>query len=301
MNIVAVTKRGKSFLTYTLAMAVADGALWFDAYQCVAGPVLMIDGELHKDEISHRLHAVAKAQNRNEDYQDKIDVLPLRGKGKDLNDLESIIRAIEPNRFALVIFDALYRFLPAGVSENDNGAMMRLYNKIDEYASHLESAAWVNIHHPSKGDQGDKATTDVGFGAGSQSRADTHLILREHNDPAVAVIDAVVRSWKQPDPICIRWNYPLWQFDPDADPKDIKKNGRGQAGNIDEDRQRIVNYMVANPRPMTRNQIRNGTFGKGSRFDAAWDSLINDHTSFNLERSRGEITCYTPPSFLPPE
>jgi hypothetical protein len=58
---------------------------------------------------------------------------------------------------------------------------------IDGYAAFL-NAGWVNIHHTSKGDQSGKNTTDVGSGAGSQSRAaDTHLIIRQHEENDVAV------------------------------------------------------------------------------------------------------------------
>ncbi|MGI6417616.1 MAG: hypothetical protein ACOX1P_18335 [Thermoguttaceae bacterium] len=65
------------------------------------------------------------------------------------------------------------------ISENDNAAIMSLYNVIDGYAARLNTA-WVNVHHASKGDQSGKGTTDVGSGAGAQSRAaDTHL-----SDPA---------------------------------------------------------------------------------------------------------------------
>ncbi len=43
--------------------------------------------------------------------------------------------------------------------------------------------------------QAGKAITDVGAGAGSQSRAtDTHLILRPHEEKNCAVLDAAVRS-----------------------------------------------------------------------------------------------------------
>ena len=54
--------------------------------------------------------------------------------------------------------------MPAGADENDNATMAGLYNALDCYADAL-GAAFVNIHHSSKGDQSGKAVTDVGAGA----------------------------------------------------------------------------------------------------------------------------------------
>src|SRR5262249_50178330 len=67
--------------------------------------------------------------------------------------------------------------------------------------------------------QAEKAIVDVGAGAGAQSRAaDTHLILRPHEDDGVAVLEAAVRSFKPIEPISLRWQFPLWHVDGDADP-----------------------------------------------------------------------------------
>ena len=64
--------------------------------------------------------------------------------------------------------------------------------------------------------------TDVGSGAGSQSRAaDTHLIIRQHEDPDVAIIEAVVRSWPPVDRLAIRWTFPTWRLDTQANPRKL--------------------------------------------------------------------------------
>jgi RecA-family ATPase len=110
----------------------------------------------------------------------------------------------------LIVVDALYRFIPAGISENDNAAMMSLYNLLDLIASHTNAAIAV-IHHTSKGDQSGKAVTDVGSGAGSIARAaDTHLTIRPHEEDGMAVLQAVTRSFSPPEDRSIRWEYPHW-------------------------------------------------------------------------------------------
>ncbi|TWU17624.1 AAA family ATPase [Bythopirellula polymerisocia] len=107
--------------------------------------------------------------------------------------------------------DAKYRF-GNGESENDNAAETRFYNAVDRLAEQT-GAAIVMIHHSSKGSQSDKRVTDVGSGAGAQSRAaDCHMVLREHEDDGVVVLDAVVRSFPPVEPVALKWEYPLWHL-----------------------------------------------------------------------------------------
>ena len=65
--------------------------------------------------------------------------------------------------------------------------------------------------------------TDVGAGAGSQSRAtDTHLVLRPHEEDGCVVLDAAVRSWAPIEPTGLRWSFPVWDFDPGLDPTQLR-------------------------------------------------------------------------------
>jgi len=114
--------------------------------------------------------------------------------------------------------DAFYRFMPLGGDENDNATMASVYNAIDSYADRL-GCCFVLIHHSSKGNQSGKSVTDVGAGAGSQSRAtDSHLVLRPHEEDGCVVLDAAVRSWAPIDPAGLRWTFPVWDVDPGLDP-----------------------------------------------------------------------------------
>ncbi|MGC9420900.1 MAG: hypothetical protein ACP5EN_18200, partial [Rhodovulum sp.] len=65
--------------------------------------------------------------------------------------------------------------------------------------------------HTSKGNQSGKAVTDVGAGAGSQSRAaDTHLVLRPHEEDDIVVLESAVRSWPPMPPRALHWEWPLF-------------------------------------------------------------------------------------------
>jgi len=223
-NIAAPSKVGKSWAAYDLALSVATGGSWLGAFRCEQGRVLYLDNELHHETLAYRFNEVANALGFHwPDVAESVDVVALRGQGHDLHALGPILDRIEAGEYRVVIADAWYRFIPAGTSENDNAAVMGLYNRLDEYADKLK-AAWVNVHHSTKGSQSDKRVTDVGSGASAQSRAaDAHIIMREHQDDGVFVLDAAVRSWKPVAPLALRWDYPLWQVDENADPARLKR------------------------------------------------------------------------------
>lgn len=223
MNVIASPKTGKSWLVLDLAIAVATGRPWLGRFPTVAGDVLIIDNELHGETSANRIPKVAKARGIDTDeFADRVFIRNLRGGLQDIVTLGSFFRAIEPGRFRLIVLDAFYRFLPAGTDENANADMASLYNHIDRYAADL-GCAFVLIHHSSKGNQSGKSVTDVGAGAGSQSRAtDAHLVLRPHEEPDVVVLEAAVRSWPPLDPVCLRWAFPVWDMADDLDAKRLK-------------------------------------------------------------------------------
>jgi len=275
-NLVAIPKQGKSWLASGLAICVATGTDWLDTFACVAGRVLLIDGELHPETIAHRLPAVGEAMGLSVEQLDNVDVWPLRGQCTDLVRLGGALAEIKPGTYDLVVLDAWYRFLPPGVSENDNAAIMSLYNLIDSYTAHLE-AAWVNVHHASKGDQSGKGITDVGSGAGSQSRAaDTHLIVRPHATDGVAVLDAVVRSWAPIEPLAIRWTFPVWTPDPDADPARLgSATAKLRQESRETDRRELVSIAMK-VGASTKTNLRGLTGWGGDRFNRAFATLEAD-------------------------
>jgi hypothetical protein len=227
MNVIAPPKTGKSWLVTDLAIAVATGRSWLNTYQTEMGNVLILDNELHGETTAARIPKVAHARGvLIDEFADRLFVENLRGRLRDIFNLRTYFDGIEPGRFKVIILDAMYRFMPRDTDENDNGALAEIYNQLDSYADRL-GCCFVCIHHSTKGSQSDKAVTDVGAGAGSQSRAtDTHLILRQHEDDGVVVLDAAVRSWAPIDPVCLRWDFPIWKPDPALDPTNLRRQGR---------------------------------------------------------------------------
>jgi len=223
MNVIAPPKTGKSWLVLGLAMCVATGRRWLDSFETVAGDVLIIDNELHAETLAHRIPQVAECLRIGmNEIAETVHVQSLRGQLHDIFSLGQYFEALEPGRFALVVLDAFYRFMPRDMDENDNGTMANIYNHVDALADRL-GCSFVLIHHATKGNQSAKSVTDVGAGAGSQSRAtDTHLVLRPHEEPGAVVLEAAVRSWPPIEPMPLRWLFPVWKPACDLDPSLLK-------------------------------------------------------------------------------
>lgn len=223
MNVIASPKVGKSWLVTDLALAVATGRTWLETFECEQGDVLLVDNELHSETSANRIPKVMKARGiALYDIADRVFVANVRGRLKDIYGLGEYFQQLPPGRFKLIALDAFYRFMPRDTDENDNGTMAQVYNVLDSFAARL-GCAFALVHHSSKGNQSGKSVTDVGAGAGSQSRAtDTHLILRPHEQDDVVVIDAAVRSWPPLSPRCLRWTFPVWTPDDALDPADLR-------------------------------------------------------------------------------
>ena len=208
-NIVSETKIGKSWFAYLLLLSIATGRTWLGRYPCAKGRVLLIDNELHRPTIAARIKAVAEALGiEREENADAIEIWSLRGNLRDIFAIEVEMR--HAPGFKAIVLDAKYRMTPAGKSENDNNAETQYYNAIDRYAE-MTGASIFNIAHSSKGDQSGKRVSDVGAGAGAQSRAaDCHLVLRQHEDDGVVVLEALVRNFPPSEPVALQWNFPLW-------------------------------------------------------------------------------------------
>ncbi|MSR58120.1 MAG: AAA family ATPase [Planctomycetaceae bacterium] len=211
MNIIAAPKVGKSWLVIDLALAIASNQLWLGMFETIGGPVLILDNELHAETVASRIPKVAAARGLDlNTVAETVFVQTLRGKLQDIKALGNYFRTFPAGKFKVIIIDAFYRALPPGIDENDNAAMAAVYNTIDDYADHL-GCSFILIHHASNGNQANKAVTDIGSGAGSQSRAtDTHLVLRPHKEDGCVVLEAAVRSWPSVDSRCLRWNFPIF-------------------------------------------------------------------------------------------
>jgi hypothetical protein len=85
MNIIAPPKYGKSWLVTDLAMAVATGRRWLDAFETAPGNVLILDNELHSETSANRIPKVATARGiLLPEIADKLFIDNLRGRLLDV-------------------------------------------------------------------------------------------------------------------------------------------------------------------------------------------------------------------------
>jgi hypothetical protein len=189
--------------------------------------VLYIDAELHRQTFAHRLAKIATAMGiLSDEFADKLDVLPLRGRLRDLMQLDPFFRNVPHGKYRLIIIDALYRLMPRGFEENSNADVTALYNTVDLYAEST-GAAIICVHHSSKGPQHTKAVTEIGSGAGAQSRAvDAHITLRLHKEPGAMVMEAALRSFPPLIPVGLRYEYPLLSIDTSLDTGELHEPGK---------------------------------------------------------------------------
>ncbi|MBL9118590.1 MAG: AAA family ATPase [Phycisphaerae bacterium] len=298
MNLVAPPKIGKSWLAAWLTMAVAVGADWLSGFRAHRHPALLVDNELHEETLASRLRELADANGIDlDETRDFLHVLSLRGAqvGRDpLWEIEDASKSVRPG---LIVVDALYRALPVGTDENDNAAVTAVYSRLVRLAA-TTGAAVVVVHHTSKGDQRFRAVTDVGAGAGAQSRAcDSHVILRPGNGEGVAVMDLALRSFESRTGIVLRFVRPRWSVDPTV-----------RAGTSSEERtapeitsptaERFAREVVGSAW-LTREEIESASHGLSKR--EAW-GLVQRGVKDGLlvrkqpsRRVRATFSCATPP------
>ena len=207
--LIAPPKCAKSFLLADLAMSCATGNHWHGHWPVRKGRVCLVDNELTRNEIAHRMREVMRAKGIDrERIAGAISVVSLRETNTNAYTVLEQLEAAGP--FDLVIFDALYRFLEKGMDENSNADMTVLLRAFSRFAARTRAGV-ILVHHTAKGNQAGKDPIDAGSGAGSIGRAvDTHIVLFRHEEEDVFVERMSTRSSKRPGELAIRWEYPTF-------------------------------------------------------------------------------------------
>ena len=241
MNIVAAPKTGKSWFILQLAHSLVMG-FDFLGFPCKKCKVMIMDNELHKDTIASRIDWVGEKMNIPDDTPEleNLIVNTQRLKRRSTAEIARVAEQIREQGIDVVIIDALYRALPMEVDENSNGQITQVYNQLDTFAQ-KSGAAVILVHHTSKGNQSGKGITDVGSGAGAQSRApDTHLVLRAHQEKNAVVVGCCVRSFPPVESFCLRKDeHNLWRKADNLSPDDL--DGKAELTPAGEKRKKTVN------------------------------------------------------------
>jgi RecA-family ATPase len=257
-NFIASTKAGKSWFALMLLISMATGQNWLGR-RVARGNVLLIDNELHTETIDNRIYAVSFAMKiEKDDHRDRFEYLACRGEWISILDLiEGIPEKYPPGSLNMIVIDAKYRLFGDGLEENSNDDQTTFHNMIDKFAG-VMNCPIVLVHHSTKGDQTGKAVTEMGSGGGSQSRTvDLHMVIRPHQEPGLAVLEATLRSFVPAKPMTLRWNWPLWTVADDIEPA-LPRNAK-QAENVSAMRTKILKYLPAEWKSLSSLAERCGT------------------------------------------
>jgi hypothetical protein len=207
--LIAPPKCAKSFLLADLALSCACGNRWHGHWHVREGRACIVDNELTRNEIAHRLREVMRAKGISRDrVADRITIVSLRETTTSA--VEVLAQLEDTGNFDLVIFDALYRFLEKGMDENSNADMTQLLRAFSRYSARTRAGV-IMVHHTAKGSQAGKEPIDAGSGAGALGRAvDTHIVLQRHEEEDVFVEQMNTRSSKRPGALAIRWDFPTF-------------------------------------------------------------------------------------------
>ena len=300
MNLIAAPKVGKSWLVYNIALSVTSGKKFLGYSATKPLSVLIVDNELHPEELTWRVKQVGNALGA--DPQGRLNFSFLRGSNVDIDALDRKLDECNGSQYDVIIIDAFYRILPKGMSENDNASMTQIYNKLDSLARKNE-ASIINIHHSSKGNQGDKGVTDVGAGAGSISRAaDTHMVIREHSEDGLFVIEAVTRSGLSPKPVTAKLQWPLWKEVSNVEPTvktfenqrdKIKRKAQEENSGKAEILVEYIRRETEEGKTPNSTEIYNAckltTWGNEQTFKKQLKKLVSDNVIKELPKAAGSL------------
>ncbi len=221
----APSKARKSFLMLDLALSIAGGAQWL-GFQTLATPTLFIDFEFKTPMFAKRRKAIFDAKYvKNNDEKNVADIpfyeLLLRGYDVNLKRLEKhITEFVKKMGIGFIVFDPIYKI--EDFDENKAQDVSALLKWFEILCSKLNVAIAFS-HHYAKGNSSAKESIDRASGSGVWARdPDALLMLTNHEEEDVFVLESHLRNFPPQPPICIKWETPLWYKAMEYSPEDLK-------------------------------------------------------------------------------
>jgi hypothetical protein len=275
------TSAGKSFVSMALAMAVLDGGrTWLG--RSVAGPgrVLIIENEMPRFEVEHRLRGFG-IRNEHWDrlaYLDKSQSVAL----DDPAQAQELVRVVEEFAPDLVVLDTLFSLVPS-IDHNSNGAAATCYR--DVLRPLTQATSLLLLHHENKpGEHGRGRAEYAATGARSwANQADRHLTLAATGDKQVSTepLDngrsrstyaLELDSGKTRNVLKPRLDLEI-VTEADADGRttatDLRVVGERQRRNTSQRDRRIMAALERAAAPMRRKDLAEASGGEGGSFDRA--------------------------------
>jgi RecA-family ATPase len=165
MLLSAASKAGKTFMFQQMCLAFARGGIWM-GHKCIDGPVIYLDFEVELASCYHRFDAVARKMGipASSPAWDKIHAWSLRGKTAPMDKLvKSIVRRAMKIKPVAIILDPIYKVMSG--EENNARDVSEFFIQLDKICVATGTSV-ISCHHHSKGDQGQKKSSERSSGSG---------------------------------------------------------------------------------------------------------------------------------------
>lgn len=218
----APSKARKTWFQLHLALCISHGIPWF-GHAVEQGRVVYVNTELQPWGIAERIDAVRKKMQIYSPSENLI-LLNLVGHQITIEKLEAELRLRCRGDVQMIIIDPLYKLL-GDRSENDASDMADLLGRIEAIA-HSCGAAMFIAHHFAKGNASEKEVIDRAAGSGTIGRdADLIITLTPHSEEDCFTADFIARYFTPVDSCVLRWSFPMFTMDSQANPHALKKPG----------------------------------------------------------------------------
>lgn len=223
------SKGRKTWALMDLALSVATGSQWW-GFNTRRGCVCYINLEIQPAFFRQRIRKIIETKGCAPERGSFL-AWHLRGYAKPMNQLvNDLLIFLQQHRFTLIIIDPIYKTLPATHgAENDSAIITQLLNDVEAIAVETDAAVLFSSHF-SKGDQSEKESVDRVSGSGAWARdPDSVLTMTAHEDQDCFTVEATLRNLAPIKPFVVKWDYPLFVRQDEADPHKLKRPaGRGR-------------------------------------------------------------------------
>jgi len=220
--VVGGTSKGrKTMALIDLAVSVATGYPWW-GFNTKRGPICYINFEIQDPFFWYRVNEVCSAKGVNLE-SGMFYAWNLRGRADGLEHLrQEIINVLKSQHFLLVIIDPIYKAL-GDRDENKAGDVASMLNELEKIAVQTGSAVAFGAHY-SKGNQSMRESVDRIGGSGVFARdPDTILTMTAHEKEECFTVEGTLRNFPPMYPFVVKWEWPLFCREDDADPNNLKK------------------------------------------------------------------------------
>lgn len=237
------SKGRKTWALMDLAISVACGADWW-GFHTRKGPVCYINLEIQPQFYRMRFKKICEVKGVQPDAG-MFWHWPLRGHAKPMDQLiKQVMEFLQRYHFVLVIIDPIYKTLPPfRGSENDSAMITQLLNEV-ELITVETGAAVLFCSHFSKGNQADKEAMDRVSGSGAWARdPDSLLMMTPHEESDCFTVEGVLRNLAPLHPFVVKWDYPLFVRESQADPDALKRTKNSGQFNAKYNPQMILDEL----------------------------------------------------------